>query len=125
MVSSVGTERQRTVQKAEGLWDAAQLNDDSFLAALVRAERSREEIKYDILNIVLAGKGTMTAFLSSIWYVVSQRPDIYEKLRAEIAVLGDQTPTKEDLHRLPYLQKVLQEGIHSKAPPSTPIPCIA
>lgn len=72
--------------------------------------RPSEDVKYDILNIILAGRETMAACLSSIWYVLSQRPDVCDKIRAEISVLGNRRPTKEDLNRFTYLRMVLQEG---------------
>lgn len=87
-----------------------QQGEKIFFHTLLGEGRAREDIKYDILNIILAGKDTMAAFLSSIWYVLSQRPDVYEKIRDEISVLDGRRPTKEDLNRFPYLRMVLQEG---------------
>lgn len=96
--------------------------DRHFLGAMVGRGRSRTDLKLDILNVILAGKDTTASFLGSIWYVLSQRPDIFEKLRDEIGVLNGCPPTKEDLHRFPYLQKVLQESEFASFIPLTSLP---
>jgi len=91
--------------------DSMQQEKQSFVGALLNSGRSRSDVKYDVINAILAGRETEAAYLSSIWYVLSTRPDIYNKLRDEISILEGKAPTKEDLHRLPYLQQVLQEGM--------------
>jgi cytochrome P450 len=85
--------------------------DDSFLGALMAAGRSRSDIKYDIINLLVAGKDTTAAYLSSTWYMLSKHPEVYQRLCDEISVLEDRAPTKEDLNHFPYLQMVLQEGM--------------
>ncbi|KAH8891543.1 N-alkane-inducible cytochrome P450 [Thozetella sp. PMI_491] len=90
--------------------------DRSFLPSLLDNGRTREDIKYDIINITLAGKDTMTAFLSSIWYVLSQRPDVVEKIRGEISILDGRRPKKEDLKGFRYLHQVLQEVLRLYPP---------
>jgi cytochrome P450 len=84
-----------------------------LLYRLLNEGRSREDIKYDIINLLAAGKDSMTSFMGSIWYILCQRQDVLDTLRAEISVLHGQPPTIEQLSKLPYLHMVLQEGIHS------------
>jgi cytochrome P450 len=88
----------------------------AFLPALLDDGRSREDVKYDILNVTLAGKDTMSSFLSSIWYVLSQRPDIVDKIREEISVLDGRPPTREDIGGFRYLHTVLQEVLRLYPP---------
>jgi cytochrome P450 len=85
--------------------------EKSLPDALLGVGRSRKDIKDDIINLVLAGKDATAAVLSSTWYMLSQHPDVYEKLRDEISVLEGRPPAKEDLPRFSYLQMVLQEGM--------------
>jgi cytochrome P450 len=87
-----------------------QSSDTLFSHALLSEGRAREDVKYDILNIILAGKDTMSTYLSSVWYVLCQRPDVYEKVRDEISVLEGRPPGKEELNQFTYLRMVLQEG---------------
>ncbi|KAJ5281722.1 cytochrome P450 [Penicillium angulare] len=78
--------------------------------------RSKEDIKYDILNLLSAGKDSIASFLSSTWYVICQRPDVCDNLRAEIGGLKGQRPTLEGLFKLPYLRMVLQEVLRLYPP---------
>jgi len=100
----------RAIVEQEG--DMKAQGDKAFLPALLDDGRTREDVKYDILNITLAGKDTMASFLSSIWYVLSQRPDIVDKIREEISGLDGRQPTKEEIGGFKYLHMVLQEGEH-------------
>ncbi|KAK0618893.1 cytochrome P450 [Immersiella caudata] len=88
----------------------------AFLPALLDNGRSREDVKYDILNVTLAGKDTMSSFLSSIWYVLSKRPDIINKIRKEISILNGRPPTREDITGFRYLHMVLQEVLRLYPP---------
>ncbi|KAH8704943.1 cytochrome P450 [Talaromyces proteolyticus] len=81
-----------------------------FFYKLLGEGRSKEDIKHDILNLLLAGKDSTASFLASIWYVLCQRPDVCDKIRAEISPLQGQRPQLEDLSKFPYLRMVLQEG---------------
>ncbi|KAF2647599.1 cytochrome P450 [Lophiostoma macrostomum CBS 122681] len=90
--------------------------DQSFLASVLDQGRTREELKADILNIVLAGKDTMATHLSSIWHFLSQNPSAYARLRSEISVLNSQPPTKDDLNRFPYLNNFLKEVLRLQPP---------
>jgi cytochrome P450 len=86
-------------------------HDDSFLSALMAAGRSKSDIKYDVINVLAAGKDTTTAYISSTWYMLSKHPEVYQRLCDEISVLEGKAPTKKDLNCFPYLQMVLQEGV--------------
>ncbi|KAF2115473.1 cytochrome P450 [Lophiotrema nucula] len=91
-------------------------SQDSFFHTLTRQGRARQDIKYDILNLVLAGKDTTAAYLSSIWYFLSQNPSTYARLRSEISVLNGQAPTKDDLNRFPFLSQTLKEVLRLQPP---------
>ena len=54
--------------------NAGQAGEKSFLQSMISQGRTREELKVDILNIVLAGKDTMATCLSSVWYMLSKNP---------------------------------------------------
>ncbi|KAK0640740.1 cytochrome P450 [Cercophora newfieldiana] len=88
----------------------------AFLPALLGEGRTREDLKYDILNITLAGKDTMASFLSSIWYTLSRRPNVVDSIRNEIGVLDGRAPTKGDLAGFRYLHMVLQEVLRLYPP---------
>jgi cytochrome P450 len=84
--------------------------DKNIFETLLEQGRSKEDLKIDVINLVLAGRDTMAAYLSSIWYSVSQRADVFDKLRREIKELNGQRPSKDDLSKYSYLKMTMQEG---------------
>lgn len=80
-----------------GLPDASDDKSQSLFYKFLGEGRLEEDIKYDILNLLAAGKDSMASFLDSIWYVLCQRPDMCGKIRAEISPLQAQRPALEDL----------------------------
>ena len=71
---------------------------------------SDKQIRDEIVTLFVAGQDTTSATLSWLFYLLDRHPEIFERLRAEInEVLGDRRPTVEDLSRLSYTQRVLQE----------------
>jgi cytochrome P450 len=56
------------------------------------------------------------------WYLLGQNPEVERRLRTEVAeVLGDRRPTFDDLERLDYTKRVLQEAMRLY-PPAWMIP---
>jgi cytochrome P450 len=74
-------------------------------------ERSRDQL----LNLLLAGTDTTASFMAWIFLSLAREPHVYAKLRAEIIeILGkskERTPTREDLERMTYLGKVMDESM--------------
>ena len=68
------------------------------------------QIQAELQNIFFASFDTTTALLANIIGILSQRQDIQQQLRAEIAYLNGSPPTKQDLGRLSFLRFVLLEG---------------
>jgi cytochrome P450 len=99
-----------TFTKQSGLSEVSNNKRQIVFYKLLREGKSKEDIKYDILNLLAAGKDSMASFLASIWYVLCQRPDVCGKIRAEISALQGQRPALEDLSKFSYLRMVLQEG---------------
>jgi cytochrome P450 len=89
--------------------DEEEPRETTFLEDLVKDSQDYQRIKHDILNLLLAGKDSVTALLSNTWFVLAKRPDIYTKLRAEIASLDRKRPSERDLNDLKYLRYVLKE----------------
>ncbi|KAH0393748.1 hypothetical protein KCU89_g12089, partial [Aureobasidium melanogenum] len=76
-----------------------------------------------MLNVLLAGRDTTAGLLSNAFHVLSRHPDIWKKLRAEIATLGGRLPTYEDLKSLKYLKCVLNEVLRLYPPVPTNARC--
>ncbi len=82
-----------------------------FLNELVKETQDPLQIRSELLNVLLAGRDTTASLLSNTWFVLAKRPDIWDKLRAEVDELGTDPPTYEQIKEMKYLRAVLNEGI--------------
>jgi unspecific monooxygenase len=67
-----------------------------------------EEIRDELLSLLLSGHETTSAILAWALYWVYHLPDVHQKLLAELDALGSDRDPKS-LYRLPYLTAVCQE----------------
>lgn len=71
---------------------------------------SDAQARDEIVTIFFAGHETTAATMAWAFYLLSQHPDIEERLRAEVqSVLDGHAPTFADLPKLVYMQQVLNE----------------
>jgi cytochrome P450 len=95
----------------------ADTDGSDLISILRRATRDEPDagvrwrgLRDEIVTILLAGHETTASTLSWAWYLLSRRPEVAERLRAEaVAVLGDRMPGFADLTALPYTTMVIQE----------------
>lgn len=75
-------------------------------------------LRDEILNILLAGRGTSALGLCWMWWLLDQHPEIEAKVREEVlAVLGpDRDPTAVDLERLELTSRVFHEALRLYPP---------
>ena len=100
---------------------AAEGRDIVSLLLTERDERGAalndDDLRNEIVTLVLAGHETTAAALTWTWYLLAQHPDAARKLRAELdAVLGDRDPTLDDVARLPYTAAVFNETLRLYPP---------
>lgn len=70
------------------------------------------QLRDEAITIIVAGHETVSNALAWTWYLLSQHPAAETELRRELAaVLGGRTPTVEDLPRLQYTRRVLEESM--------------
>ncbi|WP_040768794.1 cytochrome P450 [Tsukamurella sp. 1534] len=74
---------------------------------------SQRNIRYQILTFLVAGYETTASAISFALYYLAQHPDVLERVRAEIDdVIGaDAAPTFDQVPRLRYLRRVLDETL--------------
>lgn len=97
---------------------------DDVISRLLEAYRGEkdEELRHrrlrdELVTILLAGHETTSSTLSWTWYLVSQAPEVRERMRAEaLSVLGDRDPVYADLHSLVYTNQVIQEAMRLYPP---------
>lgn len=78
---------------------------------------SDEQLRNETLTLVLAGHETTANSLTWTLYLLSQNPDIAEKLQEEInSVIGNRLPTLADLKNLTYTEDVIKESMRIYPP---------
>lgn len=71
-----------------------------------------EQVRDEALTLFLAGHETTANALTWTWYLLSQHPEIEQRLHQEIdEVLGDRPPEFADIPRLRYAEMVLAESL--------------
>lgn len=80
-----------------------------FINEVAKQTTDRKRIREELVNILLAGRDTTASLMSNMFFEISKRPEIFAKLRAEIATLEGRTPTYEELRNLKYLKWCLNE----------------
>lgn len=76
-----------------------------------------EEIRGEILSLMVAGHETVSSSMSLSWYALAQNPDVEKQFHAELdAVLRGEPPQAEDFKRLPYLTKFVSESLRLYPP---------
>jgi cytochrome P450 len=89
-----------------------QVRDDDTGDALTDAQ-----IRDEVIGFFIAGHETVSSALSWTWYLLSKNPDAWRRLRAEVGeVLGERTPTADDVPKLEYTTRVLLESMRLYPP---------
>src|SRR6266566_79118 len=78
---------------------------------------SDQQLRDEVLTLLLAGHETTAAALTWTWYLLSQHPEVERRLHAELdTVLLGRLPTVEHLDALPYTRMVIQEAMRLYPP---------
>ena len=78
---------------------------------------SEKELRDQLVTLFLAGHETTSHALTWTLYLLSQNPGALRALEAELdSVLGDREIGYEDLARLPYTERVLEEAMRIYPP---------
>jgi cytochrome P450 len=78
---------------------------------------SDQQLRDEVMTLLIAGYETTAIALSWTWYLLSQHPEVEQRLHAELeTVLGGQTPTVDSLDQLPYTRMVIQEAMRLYPP---------
>jgi cytochrome P450 len=75
------------------------------------------QVRDESITIFLAGHETTAIALTWTWYLLSKNPEVERKMAMELLeVLGDRTPTLDDLPKLEYTAKVVKESMRLYPP---------
>ena len=104
--------------------ESASPPDDDLLARLLAARdeesgdgMSDRQLRDEMMTLFLAGHETTANALTWTIYLLSQHPDVAERLEHELdAVLGGRAPTPADLPKLAYAEMVIRESMRLYPP---------
>jgi len=76
-----------------------------------------KQLRDEVITLLLAGHETTANALSWTWYLLSENPDVYHRLQAELkTILNGRIPEMDDLPNLPYTRMVIQESMRLYPP---------
>ncbi|KAI6122897.1 cytochrome P450 [Pisolithus croceorrhizus] len=87
--------------------------EDTLLGHLVSCTEDRTVIRDEIVNILIAARDTTASTLTFLVYMLSQRPDVLRRLRAEVlsSVGSSRRPTYDDVREMKYMRAVINETL--------------
>lgn len=90
---------------------------DDCLTAMINSSLTREQIYSQLTTLITAGHDTTAYFSCYVSYVIAMHQDVQKKLKEEIkTVMGDRIEvTAEDIHKMVYMRKVMQETLRQYA----------
>ncbi|PYI15711.1 cytochrome P450 [Aspergillus violaceofuscus CBS 115571] len=101
----------RTRERYRQEKDAQEQHRYLFLDSLAQQTGDRTRIRSELVNVLLAGRDTTASLLSNLFFMLAKHPEVWNKLREEVATLEGRTPTYEQLRNLTYLKYCLNESL--------------
>jgi cytochrome P450 len=95
---------------------------DDLLYALLQAQDEGggiedEQLRDEVMTLLLAGHETTAVSLSWTWYLLAQYPEVEKELWSELrVVLNGRSPGTQDLCRLRYTERVVKEAMRLYPP---------
>lgn len=99
----------RTRERCSQEKDTQEKHRYLFLDSLAQQTGDRTRIRSELINVLLAGRDTTASLLSNLFFMLAKHPEVWHKLREEVATLEGRTPTYEQLRNLTYLKYCLNE----------------
>jgi cytochrome P450 len=90
---------------------------DRVTAALAGSGLPADRVRDHILTFLVAGNETTANALTWAWHLLSQNPEVTERLEGEVdRALGGRTPNADDLPALDYARRVVEESMRLYPP---------
>ena len=86
-----------------------------LLRAQDRGEQSAEQLRDEVVTMLLAGHDTTALTLTYTWYLLSEHPEKRERVYAEVDDIDGQ-PTIDDVREFEYLEWVINEAMRLYPP---------
>lgn len=107
----------RAVRRRVGARGPGDLLDDLLDARDGRGGMGERGVRDEMLSLLLAGRGTITAALGWTLWLLARHPEVESRLHAEVDdALGGRRPAAQDLNALPYTKAVFEESLRLYSP---------
>jgi cytochrome P450 len=88
-----------------------------LLRARERGEQTDEQLRDELVTMLLAGHDTTALTLTYAWYLLSEHPDAERRLHEEVdAVLDGDRPGMAHVRELEYTERAIQEAMRLYPP---------
>ena len=81
-----------------------------LLHGLGKVLQDRVRLRDELLTVFVAGRDTTTSLLSSMFFTLARKPNVWLQLRAEVKQLKGEKPTFEQLMHMRYFRCCLNES---------------
>ena len=89
--------------------------NESLLSLMAAGDK--KQTRNELMTLLLAGHETTAATLTWVWYLLSQHPEVEQRLHAEVdQVLEGRRPTMSDIPRLVYTKMIVSETLRLYPP---------
>jgi cytochrome P450 len=113
----------RFVHRIIGERRASRQDTGDLLSMLLQAQgeeaspEADRQLRDEVITILLAGFETTAVTLMWVWILLSQNPDVEDRLGSELSqVLGGRAPTVADLPQLRYVDWIVKETLRLYPP---------
>ena len=91
---------------------------DTLLEAFIQGFDDPIDVRNEILQFFMAAPQTVPSVLTFVVLALSQHPEVWTKLRAEVLEHGTASLSCETVKSMPYMRKVMLESNTPFLPPS-------
>lgn len=88
-----------------------------FLEEMAKTTRDPLELRYEILNIMFAGRDTTSSLLGNTFFMLARHPEIYTRVRAEVVdTFHGELPDYTTLRNMKQVKNLLSEVLRLYPP---------
>lgn len=85
-----------------------------LIDAMAESTLDPSELRFEVLNVLIAGRDTTGALLSNVFFMLARHLDVWDRVRAEVEeTFEGRLPDFESLHNLKQIRYLLNECTYS------------
>lgn len=84
-----------------------------FLEEIVKETRDPVELRWEVINVLAAGRDTTASLLSNAFFLLARYPEVFQRVHTEVReTFGDRLPDYENLRNLKQVRNLINECEH-------------